>query len=137
MPSDITVNGRTYRWMQRPLVVVCVDGCQYEYITAAVAAGVAPYLGRLLAGAGTCIIGDCVMPSFTNPNNLSIVTGVPPSVHGICGNYFFDPERREEVMMATRSTCASARSSRHSPTPAPRSPSSRRRTSFASCSATG
>jgi len=85
--------------MNRPLVVVCIDGCQYEYITAAVAAGAAPFLGRLLAGAGTSIIADCVMPSFTNPNNLSIVTGVPPSVHGICGNYFFDPERGEEVMM--------------------------------------
>jgi phosphonoacetate hydrolase len=99
LPTDITVNGRTYRWMDRPLVVVCVDGCQYEYITAAVAAGAAPFLGRLLAGAGTSIIADCVMPSFTNPNNLSIVTGVPPSVHGICGNYFFDSERGEEVMM--------------------------------------
>jgi len=44
-------------------------------------------------------MADCVMPSFTNPNNLSIVTGVPPSVHGICGNYFFDPESGEEVMM--------------------------------------
>ena len=99
MPSDLTVNGRIYRWMDRPLVVVCVDGCQYEYITAAVAAGSAPYLGRLLAGAGTNFMADCVMPSFTNPNNLSIVTGVPPSVHGICGNYFFDPERGEEVMM--------------------------------------
>jgi phosphonoacetate hydrolase len=85
--------------MDRPLVVVCVDGCQYEYITAAVAAGVAPFLGRLLAGSGECFMADCVMPSFTNPNNLSIVTGVPPSVHGICGNYFFDPERGEEVMM--------------------------------------
>jgi phosphonoacetate hydrolase len=85
--------------MQRPLVVVCVDGCQYEYITAAVAAGAAPFLGRLLGGAGTCFMADCVMPSFTNPNNLSIVTGVPPSVHGICGNYFFDPESGEEVMM--------------------------------------
>jgi phosphonoacetate hydrolase len=85
--------------MDRPMVVVCVDGCQFEYITAAVAAGAAPFLGRLLAGAGTSIIAECVMPSFTNPNNLSIVTGVPPSVHGICGNYFFDPERGEEVMM--------------------------------------
>jgi phosphonoacetate hydrolase len=85
--------------MNRPLVVVCIDGCQYEYITAAVAAGAAPFLGRLLAGAGTSFIADCVMPSFTNPNNLSIVTGVPPSVHGICGNYFFDPESGEEVMM--------------------------------------
>lgn len=99
MQTDISVNGRTYRWMDRPLAVVCVDGCQFEYITAAVAAGAAPFLGRLLAGAGTCFIADCVMPSFTNPNNLSIVTGVPPSVHGICGNYFFDPERGEEVMM--------------------------------------
>src|SRR4030081_3216078 len=99
MPADLTVNGRTYHWMDRPLVVVCIDGCQFEYITDAVAAGVAPFLGRLLAGAGTIFTADCVMPSFTNPNNLSIVTGVPPSVHGICGNYFFDPERGEEVMM--------------------------------------
>jgi phosphonoacetate hydrolase len=97
--TDITVNGRSYHWMQQPLVVVCVDGCQYEYITAAVAAGSAPFLGRLLAGAGTCFMADCVMPSFTNPNNLSIVTGVPPAVHGICGNFFFDPETGEEVMM--------------------------------------
>jgi phosphonoacetate hydrolase len=97
--TDIEVNGRTYRWMDRPLVVVCVDGCEFEYITAAVAAGVAPFMGRLLAGAGTQFIADCVMPSFTNPNNLSIVTGVPPSVHGICGNYFLDPESGEEVMM--------------------------------------
>ena len=99
MPTDITVNGRTYRWMHRPLVVVCVDGCEYEYITAAVAAGAAPFLGRMLGGGGTCFMADCVMPSFTNPNNLSIVTGVPPSVHGICGNYFVDPESGEEVMM--------------------------------------
>jgi phosphonoacetate hydrolase len=99
LPTDITVNGRTYRWMEAPLVVVCIDGSQHEYITAAVAAGAAPYLGRLLGGAGTCFMADCVMPSFTNPNNLSIVTGVPPAVHGICGNYFFDSERGEEVMM--------------------------------------
>jgi len=99
MTLDIAVNGRSYHWMDRPLVVVCIDGCQFEYIAAAIAAGSTPFMGRLLAGAGTCFIADCVMPSFTNPNNLSIITGVPPSVHGICGNYFFDPERREEVMM--------------------------------------
>jgi phosphonoacetate hydrolase len=99
MPRDVSVNGRTYRWMDRPLVVVCVDGCQHEYITAAAAAGAAPFLGRLLAGGGECFIADCVMPSFTSPNTLSIVTGVTPAVHGICGNYFYDPERGEEVMM--------------------------------------
>jgi phosphonoacetate hydrolase len=97
--ADIKVNDRSYHWMDRPLVVVCVDGSQFEYISSAVKAGVAPFLGRLLQGAGTVLTADCVMPSFTNPNNLSIVTGVPPSVHGICGNYFFDPDRKEEVMM--------------------------------------
>ena len=99
MHADIKVNDRSYHWMDRPLVVVCVDGSQFEYISSAVSAGVAPFLGSLLQGGGTVLTADCVMPSFTNPNNLSIVTGVPPSVHGICGNYFFDPDRKEEVMM--------------------------------------
>ena len=94
----LTVNNRSYRWMDRPLVVVCVDGCEYDYITEAVAAGVAPFLGRMIEK-GAAFKGDCVVPSFTNPNNLSIVTGVPPSVHGICGNYFYDRDTGAEVMM--------------------------------------
>jgi phosphonoacetate hydrolase len=44
-------------------------------------------------------VADCVVPSFTNPNNLSIVTGAPPSVHGICGNYLYDSASGTEVMM--------------------------------------
>ena len=100
MQPEIRVNDRSYRWMDRPLVVVCIDGCQYEYITAAVAAGAAPFFsGGSSPAPGLAIMAECVMPSFTNPNNLSIVTGVPPAVHGICGNYFYDPERSEEVMM--------------------------------------
>jgi phosphonoacetate hydrolase len=99
MQPDITVNRRRYRWMNRPVVVVCVDGCQADYLTAAAEAGVAPFIRRLLGGAGESFLADCVIPSFTNPNNLSIVTGAPPSVHGICGNYFFDRELGEEVMM--------------------------------------
>src|SRR5215510_4932237 len=67
------VNGRSYRWMSNPTVVVCVDGCEYDYITAAVQAGVAPYLQEMLTS-GSAYVADCVMPSFTNPNNLSIVT---------------------------------------------------------------
>jgi phosphonoacetate hydrolase len=39
------------------------------------------------------------MPSFTNPNNVSIITGVPPSTTGICGNYFYDRENDQEIMM--------------------------------------
>jgi phosphonoacetate hydrolase len=98
MNTKVSSNGRTYRWMDRPLVVICVDGSEPAYIPEAVRAGVAPFLGRL-AATGTALEADCVIPSFTNPNNLSIVTGVPPSVHGICGNYFFDREAGAEVMM--------------------------------------
>ena len=98
----IEVNGRGYRLPAQPTVVVCVDGCEYDYLEAAVAAGVAPFLGKMLRG-GAAFKGDCVIPSFTNPNNLSIVCGVPPSVHGICGNYFWDPQanggKGAEVMM--------------------------------------
>lgn len=96
--APLTVNGRSYRWMDRPLAAICVDGCEFDYIRKAVAAGVAPYLGRVLRS-GAAFEADCVVPSFTNPNNLSIVTGVPPSVHGICGNYFYDREADAEVMM--------------------------------------
>ena len=96
--SPIIVNGREYRWPQRPVVVVCVDGCEPDYISQAIEAGAAPFLGGL-NGRGTCLTADCVVPSFTNPNNLSIVTGTPPSVHGICGNYFWDAEAGAEVMM--------------------------------------
>jgi phosphonoacetate hydrolase len=96
--GGIAVNGRTYRLPKNPVVVVCVDGSEPGYIEHAVEAGVAPWFKRVLAE-GTNLIGDCVVPSFTNPNNLSIVTGQPPAVHGICGNYFLDPDTGKEVMM--------------------------------------
>ena len=55
-------------------------------------------LERIL-GKGESHLAKSVVPSFTNPNNLSIVTGRPPAVHGICGNYLIDPETGQEVMM--------------------------------------
>ena len=94
----LEVNGRTYQLPKSPTVVVCVDGCEPEYIAQAVAAGVMPWMARTLAQ-GTALVADCVVPTFTNPNNLSIVTGAPPSVHGICGNYLYDTASGTEVMM--------------------------------------
>ncbi|MEP7138064.1 MAG: phosphonoacetate hydrolase [Caldimonas sp.] len=94
----ITVNGRRYALAHRPTVIVCVDGCEPDYIAQAVAHGHVPWLKEVLA-TGTVLVADCVIPSFTNPNNLSIVTGAPPSVHGICGNYLFDVATGTEVMM--------------------------------------
>ena len=96
--GDVTVNGRSYRLPKQPTVVVCIDGSEPGYIEAAVDAGRAPWFAKVLKS-GTNLIADCVVPSFTNPNNLSIVTGRPPAVHGISGNYFLDPDTGKEVMM--------------------------------------
>lgn len=95
---EITINARVYSLPTRPTIVICLDGSEPGYIEAAIAAGLAPNFARMMRE-GTNLIADCVIPSFTNPNNLSIITGRPPAVHGIAGNYFFDSERGEEVMM--------------------------------------
>ncbi len=94
----ITLNGRSYAWPKRPTVVVCLDGSAAAYHLEAIAAGRMPFLEQAIAR-GADLRADCVVPSFTNPNNLSIVTGAPPAVHGISGNFFLDPASGEEVMM--------------------------------------
>lgn len=94
----LEVNNRRYSKPRQATVVVCIDGCEPDYVAQAVAAGYTPWLKATL-DAGTSLVADSVVPSFTNPNNLSIVTGVPPRVHGICGNYLYDPESQREVMM--------------------------------------
>jgi phosphonoacetate hydrolase len=95
----ISVNGRDYRWPDKPRVIVCIDGSEPDYIEQAIAAGVMPWMKKVVEQQGSDLRAHCVVPSFTNPNNISIVTGVPPVVHGICGNFYYDRENDREVMM--------------------------------------
>jgi len=97
--KTVSVNGRDYHWPNQPRVVVCIDGSEPDYIEQAIAAGVMPWTQKIVAGQGSDLRAHCVVPSFTNPNNISIVTGVPPAVHGICGNFYYDRENDREVMM--------------------------------------
>jgi phosphonoacetate hydrolase len=96
--KTIVVNGRTYNPPERPTVVICLDGSEPGYIEQAIEAGVAPTFARFIKE-GAHVHASSVIPSFTNPNNLSIITGRPPSVHGIAGNYFYDTANGVEVMM--------------------------------------
>ncbi|HTW52807.1 MAG TPA: phosphonoacetate hydrolase [Stellaceae bacterium] len=96
--ETIALNGRTYRRPSRPTVVICADGCDPAYLDAGIAAGVLPILAEFRE-TGFFGFADAAMPTFTNPNNVSIVTGVPPSVHGISGNFALDRETGAEVMM--------------------------------------
>lgn len=95
---SLHLNERYYRAGLRPVVVVCIDGFDPAYMDAAARAGKIPFLEGL-RNEGLVLTADCVLPSFTNPNNMSIVTGAPPSVHGISGNFFFDTEEGAEVVM--------------------------------------
>jgi len=97
MPA-FEVNGRWYDPPSRPIVVVCIDGCGDEYLSTSMAAGRLPHMARM-AREGYRGMVRGALPSFTNTNNASIATGVPPNVTGIAGNFFLDPETGEEVMM--------------------------------------
>jgi phosphonoacetate hydrolase len=96
--ENIELHGRTYRPPSRPTVVICGDGCDPAYIEAGRAAGVLPTVMRWRRD-GFYALADAAMPTFTNPNNLSIVTGAPPSVHGISGNFALDRDSGAEIMM--------------------------------------
>jgi phosphonoacetate hydrolase len=97
-PAPIDVNGVRYRWPERPVVVVCNDGGDPEYLDAALAAGIVPHTARFMR-TGFSAVAQCVIPSFTCPNNVSIVTGSPPSVHGISGNFYLEPGSGRAVVM--------------------------------------
>ena len=96
--ARIEVNGRGYTLPDRPVVVVCVDGFDPAYLELALTDGIMPTLARWVETGFACSV-DAAMPTFTNPNNISIVTGAPPAVHGVSGNYFLDRETGEETMM--------------------------------------
>ncbi|HEX3862674.1 MAG TPA: phosphonoacetate hydrolase [Stellaceae bacterium] len=96
--ESISLNDRRYSLPIRPTVVICADGCDPTYLDAGIAKGVLPTIAHCRE-AGFYALADAAMPTFTNPNNVSIVTGAPPSLHGISGNFALDRTTGAEVMM--------------------------------------
>lgn len=96
--TPVVANDRTYPAPKTCAIAICLDGCEPEYLEVAISEGLMPTLKRMRE-TGTDRLAHSVIPSFTNPNNMSIATGRPPSVHGICGNFLYDPDTGEEVMM--------------------------------------
>jgi len=96
--TTVEVNGRSYAAPKRPTVVIIVDGFDPAYLEHGIANGTLPTMKSFREN-GFAAIADCSMPSTTNTNNTSIVTGVPPAIHGINGNYYLDSETGEEIMI--------------------------------------
>ncbi|MDS4022616.1 MAG: phosphonoacetate hydrolase [Candidatus Competibacter sp.] len=95
---SLTVNGVAYRWPVRPVVVVCIDGGDPAYIERGLRDGIIPNIARFVRE-GFSAVAEGVVPSFTCPNNISLITGAPPAVHGISGNYYLDVATGEAVVM--------------------------------------
>lgn len=96
--KTLSVNGTDYRRPDNPIVVVCIDGGDPQYIDHGVKAGIIPNIARYMKE-GLYTVAHGTMPSFTCPNNMSIVTGCPASVHGISGNFYLDRKTNEPVVM--------------------------------------
>ncbi|MFC4993831.1 phosphonoacetate hydrolase [Rubritalea tangerina] len=96
--ASFSVNNRSYNLPSRPVAVICIDGCADEYISESIAQGYMPRLEAMVKSGYRGMVRGA-LPSFTNVNNSAIVTGAPPAVTGICGNFFLNPETGEEVMM--------------------------------------
>jgi phosphonoacetate hydrolase len=96
--QSFLANGIQYTPAAKPIVVICMDGSADEYLDTTMAFDRMPNLKKMaLAGYRGMVRG--ALPSFTNVNNSSIVTGVTPAVHGISGNFFYDAAKDQEVMM--------------------------------------
>ncbi len=95
--TSFDANERNYNPPSRPIVAVCIDGCADEYLSVSMAQGRMPNVASM-AKKGYRGFVRGALPSFTNVNNSAIVTGVPPSITGIGGNYFLDTETGQEVM---------------------------------------
>jgi phosphonoacetate hydrolase len=92
--TDVEVNGRTYAVPTTRSAVFCLDGLDPAYLDDALERRLVPRLAEL-ADSGVYALGRSQLPSFTNPNNLSIVTGAPPSVHGLPGNHYLADDGSE------------------------------------------
>jgi len=95
--KSLELNGVSYRWPQSPVVVVCIDGGDPAYLEQGLADGILPNIARFMRE-GFSGVAQGTVPSFTCPNNMSLITGAPPAVHGISGNFYLNHAREAVVM---------------------------------------
>jgi phosphonoacetate hydrolase len=98
MKTAVTVNGTRYRWPKRPVVVVCIDGGDPAYLQQFLKDGSIPNIERFIKQ-GFSTVAEGTVPSFTCPNNMSIITGTPAARHGISGNFYLDVKTGQAVVM--------------------------------------
>ncbi len=85
-PATAEQQGKPY------VILVSLDGFRYDYTQKYSAPNILA-LGRRGASAPDGMLP--AYPSVTFPNHYTIVTGLYPEHHGIVGNAFYDPQRKQ------------------------------------------
>ncbi len=93
--DTFTVNSRSYRPPRQPVLAICADGWDPEYVDDALERSLLPRLAEALHAGGTYVLGRAQVPTFTNPNNVAIVTGASAAINGIAGNHYRERDGRE------------------------------------------
>ena len=76
---------------KRKILIIMMDGFDPAYLQASDM----PNTKQLIAR-GFYKTVKAIMPSVTNVNNTGICCGVPPSIHGITANSYFDLQNKKE-----------------------------------------
>jgi phosphonoacetate hydrolase len=97
-PSRLSCNGRRYAVPSEPTLAICLDGTAPEYLEVALDRGQMPNLSAALEGGGRLLRARAQLPTLTNVNNASIVTGVSAAIHGISGNHYLAPDGQERQL---------------------------------------
>src|SRR5580704_11287724 len=92
-PIFVDHGANTAAQQAKPYVIlVSLDGFRYDYTRKYAAPNISA-MGTRGASAPDGMIP--AYPSVTFPNHLTIVTGLYPEHHGIVGNVFYDPARKQ------------------------------------------
>ena len=82
--------------MKHYVILISMDGFRYDYAERYNATN----LKAMEAGGASAPDGMIPSyPSVTFPNHYTLVTGLYPEHHGIVGNIFYDPARKEVLQL--------------------------------------
>jgi phosphonoacetate hydrolase len=79
----------------RKVLMFLIDGFDPVYVQPARM----PRLAALMRGGASTLDGRGVLPSLTNVNHVSLLTGTYPARHGLSTNFYYDPATRQDVFM--------------------------------------
>ena len=75
-------------------LIVSLDGCAPEYLEKSNIPNMKTFPTQ-----GSYTIGDAIVPAVTNVNNVSMITGLYPEIHGVTSNCYYDRKKKCEVYM--------------------------------------